>query len=77
MLSEAMLGISIDNPYIGEIRFDKNGLPKSDQNHHGTGMSSIASIVSRYNGTLEIKSENGNFSVNILLMKAVSHTAAP
>ncbi len=32
MLSDAMLGIDVRNPFTGTIRFDRNGLPRSTRN---------------------------------------------
>ena len=66
MLSEVMLGISIDNPFEGDLIF-KNGLPVSKREGHGLGLISISNIVNRYNGSLRIKTENKIFSVDILL----------
>ena len=67
-LSESMLGISVENPYTGIIELDKNRLPLSHHKDHGFGMTSISSIVSRYHGTMTVHTENGIFSVDILLM---------
>ena len=69
LLSESMLGISVENPYIGAVTIGKNGLPVSKKKNHGIGMLSVKSIVDHYHGTLTIQTENGLFSVNILLMK--------
>jgi len=68
MLSDKMLGISVENPYEGIIRFGTDGLPKTERRSHGIGMLSVASIVKRYNGTLGIKTDNGMFVVDILMM---------
>ena len=67
MLSENMLGLSIDNPYEGEITLGKNGLPVSEQPGHGIGLISVANIVNRYGGSLNINAENQIFSVDIIL----------
>lgn len=67
LISEQMLGLSVENPYTGRIRFGRDGLPRSSQPEHGIGLSSVAATVHKYNGTLDITTENGIFSVNILL----------
>ncbi|MBQ1579535.1 MAG: GHKL domain-containing protein, partial [Firmicutes bacterium] len=53
--------------YTGKIRFNKDRLPVSREPGHGIGMPSIASTVQRYNGTLDIKTKDGIFSVSIML----------
>ncbi|MBQ8306569.1 MAG: sensor histidine kinase [Blautia sp.] len=68
MLSESMLGLSIENPYAGEIQLLNDGLPGSLLHGHGTGMHSASAIVSRYNGSIRIDTEEQVFSVQILLM---------
>ena len=67
MLSEAMLGITVKNPYEGVIKLNKNGLPKSGRPGHGIGFSSVEAVVHRYNGALEIDTSNGLFTVGALL----------
>ena len=67
LISEQMLGLSMENPYAGRVRFGRDGLPRSSQPEHGIGLSSVAATVHKYNGTLDITTENGIFSVNILL----------
>ncbi|MBQ7245506.1 MAG: GHKL domain-containing protein [Firmicutes bacterium] len=67
MLSDAMLGITVKNPYEGVIKLNKNGLPKSGRPGHGIGFSSVEAVVHRYNGALEIDTSNGLFTVGALL----------
>jgi sensor histidine kinase regulating citrate/malate metabolism len=67
MISDQMLGLCVENPYEGTILFDRDGLPRSDEPEHGIGLASVSATVHRYNGTLEITTENYIFSVNILL----------
>ena len=67
MISDQMLGLCVENPYEGTILFDRDGLPRSDEPDHGIGLASVSATVHRYNGTLEITTENYIFSVNILL----------
>lgn len=67
MLSEAMLGISVENPYGGILVKNKEGLPVSLQSDHGIGLASVAATVHSYNGTLEINTDRQVFCVNIIL----------
>lgn len=69
MLSEFMLGISIDNPYSGKLAFRKNGLPFSSKDGHGIGLVSVMNTVNRYGGTMNIKANEKEkiFSVDIIL----------
>ncbi len=67
MLSDKMLGLSVDNSYSGKVRFDKRGLPVSRRRGHGVGLTSVATTVRQYQGSLDISCKRGIFSVNILL----------
>jgi signal transduction histidine kinase len=67
MLSDTMLGLSVTNPYVGKVRFDRNHLPVSLVPGHGVGMPSVAATVKRYNGNMDITAKDGIFSVNIML----------
>ena len=63
----AMLGLSVENGYVGEISFAPNGLPTSHKKDHGVGLASVAATVKRHNGTLSIAAKDGVFSAHILL----------
>ncbi|MBQ7655275.1 MAG: GHKL domain-containing protein, partial [Clostridia bacterium] len=67
MLSDTMLGLTVDNPHRGTVLLGKNGLPKAKLTHHGVGLESVENTVNRYHGTLNIKTGNQVFSVEILL----------
>ena len=67
MLSGSMLGLSVSNPYIGEVQFDQKNLPVSHVPGHGVGISSVAATVKRYNGDMDITTQDGIFIVNIML----------
>jgi signal transduction histidine kinase len=67
MLSDTMLGLSVNNPYTGKVRFNREHLPISLEPGHGIGMPSVAATVKRYNGTMDITTKDGIFSVNIML----------
>ena len=70
MLSDEMLGLAIDNPFEDELTFGKNGLPRSGREGHGIGLMSVLNTVHRYAGSMNIKTEDGIFSVEILLCAA-------
>ena len=67
MLSDAMLGLSVDNEYSGTISFGKNGLPDSGSEGHGMGLISVMNTVNHYGGTMNINTVNNIFSVDIIL----------
>ena len=67
MLSDAMLGLSVDNEYSGTISFSKNGLPESRLEGHGMGLISVMNTVNHYGGSININTENNIFSVDIIL----------
>ncbi len=67
MLSEAMLGISVDNPFEGEIKFNRNSMPVSSRSGHGLGLISVSNIVERYGGSLKIKAEGKIFKADIIV----------
>lgn len=67
MLSEFMLGLSVDNAFSGNIFFSKEGLPVAKREGHGTGLISVKNTVNRYGGTMNINAEDEKFSVDIIL----------
>ena len=67
LLSESIIGLSVDNPYSWRIRFRKNGLPRSDREGHGIGLTSVMNTVNRYDGSMNITAEKNMFSVDIVL----------
>ena len=83
MISDEMMGISIENTYIGEIRIDAvSGLPVSGKtahgigrtgygngvsSGHGIGLISVRTIVERLGGNMIVSAEKGVFTVNILI----------
>ena len=71
LLTEAMMGITVKNPYQGRIRMGRDGLPRTKRRDHGIGLTSVRSIVNRYDGTMEIDTKDGVFAVNILMYGAV------
>jgi hypothetical protein len=57
----------IANTYCGEVVFDKNGLPVSEEVEHGIGSQSIEAFVKKHNAILDYQTENGIFRLRILL----------
>jgi sensor histidine kinase regulating citrate/malate metabolism len=62
-----MLAISVKNPYEGEVKFGRDGLPTTHKSGHGIGLGSVAATVKRYDGSIDIEADNGVFSVSILM----------
>ena len=56
-----------ENPFSGSIKM-KNGMPVTSSKNtelHGYGMQSIAYVVKKYGGVLQIKTENQTFTLRI------------
>lgn len=60
------LAIVIENRFDEEILFDETGIPTTLQQGHGTGMTSISTIVSKYHGHMFCSHENGWFSIRFI-----------
>ena len=61
--------IQVENSFEGELKM-KDGLPltsKADKENHGIGIRSIKSIVEKYQGTVSVRVQDGNFVLTILL----------
>lgn len=64
-----MVSIVVENPYCSNITM-QNGLPatiKEDKQYHGFGMKSIRSTVEKYSGNMDISTDDGRFTLKILL----------
>lgn len=64
------LYIEVKNTYEGERKKNRKGeyvTTKKNKELHGLGIKAVNSVVKKYNGYLEIKEENGNFSITVLL----------
>lgn len=57
--------VEISNPYVGEITFDREGLPISSKPGHGIGTRSIVAFAEKYNALCLLRAENGWFKVQI------------
>ncbi len=62
------LSIHIENFYEGEIKFE-NGLPTTDKDkdYHGYGMKSMNYIAHKYNGYMNVSTEDNIFSVDFII----------
>ena len=68
---QGMLFISCKNPYKGEIKTENGRLitSKNDKKNHGIGISSIEQVCQKYQGTMEIQTDNEVFHVLVLLVE--------
>lgn len=65
----SFVSISIENYYEGEIVLNELNLPistKGDNNYHGFGTKSIVFVANKYNGDVQITTNNHVFSLAIL-----------
>jgi hypothetical protein len=60
------LAIMVENRFDNEILFDESGIPTTLQQGHGTGMTSISTIVSKYHGHMFCSHENGWFTIRFI-----------
>ncbi len=67
---KAFVHITVENRYVGEIRF-RNGLPvtskSQEKGYHGFGVKSIKSTVEKYGGSMTVNADNEWFRLNILI----------
>ena len=67
MLSPAMLGLLVENRYVGVLKRQQGTLHSTKHDGMGIGLVSIQTAVSRYGGSMTVETENCLFRVNILL----------
>ena len=65
-----MICITCENPYA-DLKKDGDGFAtlKSDRKNHGLGLKRISGIAKKYGGSTDISTEDGIFTVSVLLMK--------
>ena len=66
---QGFLFINAENYYSGELCFER-GLPqttKADKQYHGFGMRSIQLLTEKYGGDLQIRAEDGIYTLSIML----------
>jgi sensor histidine kinase regulating citrate/malate metabolism len=64
-----MLIARFENQYSHQIEKTQSKFPstKKDRDNHGYGLQSIDMIVSKYNGEMDIKTENGAFILTVII----------
>ena len=70
---EDSLFIEISNSYDGNSKIENGKImtTKIDDNYiHGLGISNIHDVVNKYNGDINIKTENNDFTVSICIPQA-------
>lgn len=77
MLSDQMLGLSVENPYLGRVRLRSDGLPAVRRRSHGIGLHSVAATVRKYDGTMDLDVADGVFRVHILMYPHPSPPVSP
>lgn len=66
--NEQNLVISIENPCLGNISFDKDGLPSVPRSkNHGIGLRSIQAVAKKYNGILACNLEGHIFYTRVIV----------
>ena len=68
-MHQGFLRIQIENSYAGKLEKGHESLltTKAKKDHHGIGLENVRKIVRKYNGTMEICSEDDLFRVILLL----------
>ena len=66
-VTDHALGINVRNPFAGEVRFGRDGLPKTRKKGHGVGLPSVVSTVQRYNGGFEAHTQDGEFFAGAIM----------
>lgn len=60
----------VDNSFDGRAQFNTNGMPLSSKRGFqevGIGIESIQASLARYHGTIDVKAEQKNFEVSIMI----------
>lgn len=81
-LKQGVLKIEIENSFHGKLLFQKKdgkqtpclATTKEKKKQHGIGLHSVRKIVEKYNGIVEVDSQNSRFCVKVLLyMKEIEN----
>jgi sensor histidine kinase regulating citrate/malate metabolism len=64
--------IIIENDYQGTLIMDDGKLKtsKRDKKSHGYGLKSVESTIKKYNGTVDVNTENNVFSITLIVPKS-------
>lgn len=68
-VAKNQLHLYMENPYVGNLQWE-NGLPlskKENRELHGIGTQNVKRIVEKYNGAMDIETEDNVFRIKILL----------
>jgi sensor histidine kinase regulating citrate/malate metabolism len=68
--SHGMVSFTFQNEYEGTIQTDSGGsilTSKKDSQNHGYGLKGISQIVEKYDGALHIDTDDGLFTLSIIL----------
>lgn len=70
MYSKSRLQIKIRNPFEGRRVKEKGDYitTKADKTKHGYGLKNVGKIVKKYDGIFDIREEDGEFIVDIVLL---------
>ena len=66
-VTDHALGINVRNTFAGEVEFDRDGLPKAHKRSHGVGLPSVVATVQRYNGGLDVQTQDGEFFAGAIM----------
>lgn len=66
-----MVLMRTENEYEGKLHWKNGALQtsKADENYHGFGMKSVASIVEHYSGIMKISTQDGLFVLSVTFVK--------
>ena len=70
MYRKEKLLIKVRNPYTGDLKKDRAGnyiSEKKDRENHGIGLKSVRKVVEKYEGVMEIHTENQIFEICVII----------
>ena len=70
MYRKERLLIKVRNPYTGDLKKDRAGdyiSEKKDRENHGIGLKSVRKVVEKYEGVMEIHTENQIFEICVII----------
>ena len=62
-----IITLVVENGYAEPLSLAEDGLPQSNREGHSVGLTSVAAIARRYNGSLTISTEGSTFSATVVL----------
>ena len=70
MYRKEKLLIKVRNPYTGDLKKDRVGnyiSEKKDRENHGIGLKSVRKVVEKYEGVMEIHTEDQIFEICVII----------